>query len=80
MGMVATMLSRCGRWQLPQPLGSSLAREPCMEKIHVVGNFFRPQGFLSWRATQAVRPQGSLARELAPQRLRELPSAAAQPQ
>ena len=34
----------CGRRQLPQPLGSSLAREPGMEKIHVVGEFFAAEG------------------------------------
>ena len=32
-GWVATFPSRCGLWQLPQPLGSSLAREPGTAKF-----------------------------------------------
>ena len=77
-GVCATWVNAAAYGQLPQPLGSSLAREPSMEKIHVVGKNLSVDILLSSRATPSTRPHGSLARELAPQRLRELPSAAAQ--
>ena len=47
-------------------------------ETHVIWKFSAAESSLFSRATPAVRPQGSLARELAPQRLRELPSAALQ--
>ena len=80
-GLVATLRLRCGRRQLLQPLGSSLAREPCMDETHVVGKKLRPKVYYPCYATLAMREKGSLLRELARAagaRLRELPSAAAQ--
>ena len=60
---------------------TAAAREPCTEKIHVVGKFSRPIDFISTRYPGNTT-KGSLSRELsraAGARLRELPSAAAQP-
>ena len=49
-----------------------------MEYIHVIGKILRPKGFIFTRYPGGTTP-GSLVRELAPQRLRELLSAAVQP-
>ena len=49
-----------------------------MEYIHVIGKILRPKGFIFTRYPGGTTP-GSLVRELAPQRLRELHSAAVQP-
>ena len=54
--------------------GSHVLRDSCSREI------LSATGLFSSRATLTVRLKGSLARELAPQRLRELPSAAAQPE
>ena len=69
--------------------GSSLAREPGMEEIHVVGESCLAEYLLSGRTTLTTRPQAPSRRPCRPragsgrrshrvQRLRELPSAAAQ--
>ena len=72
----------CVVGQLPQPLGSSLEREPCMEVIHAVGKISRPMDFYPIALPRQYAPRlprgGRVGRVLAPQRLRELPSAAAQ--
>ena len=47
-----------------------------MEEIYVDGENFSAAGFLLRVLHSQYDPQGSLARELAPQRLRELPPAA----
>ena len=73
----------------PSAFGSSLAREPGMEEIHVVGESCLAEYLLSGRTTLTTRPQAPSRRPCRPragsgrrshrvQRLRELLSAAAQ--